>query len=145
MKKSLLIATVHALAIVAVRPSRDLILLWMTPEVSPLPPPALCLKTNQFSFYNAEIKDAVDKYWKVTPLKFITEKEFNVMRTDPSYSFIVLTITNFSNDKSGSAYDFLNLLLGADVDNLDEIARVLRHTALLCRGSARRSTAISWA
>jgi hypothetical protein len=79
------------------------------------------LESNQFSFYNAEIKAAVDKYWKVTPVKFISEEEFNVMKTDPSYSFIVLTITNFSNDKSGSAYDFLNLLLGADVNNLDEL------------------------
>lgn len=74
-----------------------------------------------FSFYNAEIKDAVDKYWKVTPVKYITTEEFNVMRNDPSYSFIVLTITNFSNDKSGSTYDFLNLLLGADVDELDQL------------------------
>lgn len=79
------------------------------------------LQENQISFYNAEIKNAVNKYWKVTPVRFITESEFNVMRTDPSYSFIVLTITNFSNDKSGSAYDFLNLLLGADVENLDEL------------------------
>jgi hypothetical protein len=79
------------------------------------------LEDNQLSFYNAEIKDAVNKCWKVTPFKYIKETEFNVTRTDPSFSFIVLTITNFSNDKSGSAYDFLNLLLGADVENLDEL------------------------
>lgn len=79
------------------------------------------IEDNPFSFYNAELKAAVQKYWKVTPFRFITVNEFNVMRTDPAYSFIVLTITNFSNDKSGSAYDFLNLLLGADVDNLDEL------------------------
>lgn len=79
------------------------------------------LEENPFSFYNVEIKSAVEKYWKVTPVKFITESEFNVSRTDPSLSFIVLTITNFSNDKSGSAYDFLNLLMGADVENLDEL------------------------
>lgn len=79
------------------------------------------LEENPFSFYNVEIKNAVAKYWKVTPVKFITESEFNVTRTDPSLSFIVLTITNFSNDKSGSAYDFINLLLGADVENLNEL------------------------
>ena len=43
------------------------------------------------------------------------------MRNDPSLSFLVLTITNFSNDKSGSTYDFLNLLQGADVDELDQL------------------------
>lgn len=79
------------------------------------------LEQDQFSFYNAEIRDAVNKYWKVTPVKYITGEEFNLMRTDPAYSFIVLTITNFSNDKSGSTYDFLNLLLGADVDELDQL------------------------
>ena len=79
------------------------------------------LESNPFSFYNAEIKSAVEKYWKATPVKFITETEFNLTRTDSSRSFLVLTITNFSNDKSGSAYDFLNLLLGADVENLDEL------------------------
>lgn len=76
---------------------------------------------DQFSFYNAEIRDAVSKYWKVTPVKYITGEEFNVMRNDPSYSFLVLTITNFSNDKSGSTFDFLNLLQGADVDELDQL------------------------
>lgn len=79
------------------------------------------MEDDPFSFYNAEIKDAVTRYWKVTPVKYITVEEFNIMRNDPAYSFIVLTITNFSNDKSGSTYDFLNLLLGADVDNLDEL------------------------
>lgn len=79
------------------------------------------LEPDQFSFYNAEIKVAVDNYWKATPVRYITAEEFNVMRTDPAYSFIVLTITNFSNDKSGSTYDFLNLLLGAEVDELDQL------------------------
>jgi hypothetical protein len=79
------------------------------------------MEDTPFSFYNQEIKNAVDRYWKVTPVRYITTAEFNVMKTDPSYSFIVLTITNFSNDKSGSAYDFLNLLLGADVNDLDEL------------------------
>ena len=74
-----------------------------------------------FSFYNAEIRDAVDKYWKVTTVKYISGEEFNVMRNDPSYSFLVLTMTNFSNDKSGSIYDFLNLVQGAEVDELDQL------------------------
>lgn len=79
------------------------------------------MEDDPFSFYNAEIKAAVNKYWKVTPVKYITVEEFNVMRNDPAWSFLVLTITNFSNDKSGSTYDFLNLLLGADVDELDQL------------------------
>lgn len=79
------------------------------------------MEENPFSFYNQEIKNAVKKYWTVTPYKFITTVEFNAIKKDPSYSFIVLTMTNFSNDKSGSSYDYVNLLLGADVDDLDKL------------------------
>jgi hypothetical protein len=79
------------------------------------------LEDNRFSFYNAEIKSAVNKYWKLTPVRFITSSEFDSMRTDRSFSFIVLTATSFSNDKSGTEYDFLNLLLGADVESLSEM------------------------
>jgi hypothetical protein len=79
------------------------------------------LEDNPFSFFNPEIKAVVQKYWTVTPYKFISTAEFNQKWTDPSYSFLVLTMTNFSNDKSGSSYDFMNLLLGADVDNLDQL------------------------
>jgi hypothetical protein len=79
------------------------------------------LEDDPFSFFNPEIKAVVQKYWTVTPYKFISSAEFNQKWTDPAYSYIVLTMTNFSNDKSGSSYDFLNLLLGADVENLDQL------------------------
>lgn len=79
------------------------------------------LEDNQISFFNAEIKNAINKYWNLTPVKFITSSEFDDMRTDPACSFIVLTTTSFSNDKSGSEYDFLNLLLGADVESISEM------------------------
>jgi hypothetical protein len=79
------------------------------------------MEDDAFSFFNAEIKAEIQKYWTVTPYKFITTDEFYKMWKDPSYSFIVLTQSNFSNDKSGSSYDILNLLLGAGVDNLDKL------------------------
>jgi hypothetical protein len=80
------------------------------------------LENDAFSFFNPEIKAAVEKYWTVTPYKFITTTEFNEVWNNPEYSFLVLTVSNFSNDKSGSAYDYLNLLLGAKVMNLDQLA-----------------------
>lgn len=79
------------------------------------------MEDNQFSFYNAEIKSAVNKYWKLTPVRFITTSEFDSIRTDPAFSFIVLTVTTFSNDKSDTEYDFLNLILGADVESISEM------------------------
>ncbi len=78
------------------------------------------LEDNPFSFVNEGIKDAVKKYWTVTPYKFISAADFNEdLWKNSSYSFIVVTLSNFSNDKSGTSYDYLNLLLGADVKDLD--------------------------
>ena len=81
----------------------------------------IVLEDNQISYFNAEIKSAVNKYWNLTPVKFISSSEFDDMRTDPSFSFIVLTSASFSNDKSGTKYDYLNLLRGADVESLSEM------------------------
>jgi hypothetical protein len=79
------------------------------------------LEDNDFSFFNPEIKAAVEKYWTVTPYKFITSAEFEQLWGNPDYSFLVLTVSNFSNDKSGSSYNYLNLLLGAKVMNIDKL------------------------
>jgi hypothetical protein len=79
------------------------------------------LENNEFSFFNPEIKAAVEKHWTVTPYKFISTAEFNELWGNPGYSFLVLTVSNFSNDKSGSSYNYLNLLLGAKVMSLDKL------------------------
>ena len=79
------------------------------------------LEDDDFSFYNPEIKAAVQKYWTVTPYRFISTAEFNDMWGKPEYSFLVLTVSNFSNHKSGSSYNYLNLLLGAKVINIDKL------------------------
>jgi hypothetical protein len=92
------------------------------------------LEDNQFSFYNAEIKSAINKYWKLTPVRFITSSEFDSMRTDLSFSFILLTTTTFSNDKSDTEYDFLNLLLGANVENLSKMPEFCA-VPLCCTGT----------
>ena len=64
------------------------------------------------SFYNAYIKDAIQKYWKSTNYEFIDRKEFEKRRTDSKYSFIVLV--NGANDKDpgGVSYSYINLVLG---------------------------------
>jgi len=47
-----------------------------------------------------------------------------VRRLNPSYSFIVLTETNFEKDKSNSVFNFINLLQGKDVDKLGEMPEI---------------------
>ncbi len=82
------------------------------------------LESDQFSSYNAFIKKAMKEYWKVTSYEIIDGEEFNVRRSNPAYSFIVLTETNFNKDKSNSVFNFINLLQGKNVDKLGELPEI---------------------
>jgi hypothetical protein len=82
------------------------------------------LENDPFSAYNVYIKEAVRNFWNITPYEFIETKEFNVKRLDPAYSFIVLTETNFDKDKSGSVFNFINLLQGKKVNKLAELPEI---------------------
>jgi hypothetical protein len=84
----------------------------------------IVLEQDQFSFYNADIKKAVETYWNITPYEFIDTDEFATRRRNPAYSFIVLTQTDYENDKSGTRYNFLNLLQGKNVSKLGEMPEV---------------------
>jgi hypothetical protein len=78
------------------------------------------LEDDPLSAYNAYIKEAMKEYWKITPYELINGTEFNVRRLNPSYSFIVLTETNFERDKSNSVYNFINLIQGKDVEKIGD-------------------------
>ncbi len=82
------------------------------------------LEDDPFSSYNIYVKQAVMESWKITPYEFITVKQFNVMRLNPAYSFLVLTQTNFDKDKSHGLYNFINLLQGKDVNKLAEMPEI---------------------
>jgi hypothetical protein len=79
------------------------------------------LEPDVFSEYNIYIKNAVEQNWKITPYEFVGYKEFEEKRADSTYSFLVLTQTSFERDKSNVYYNFLNLLLGADVKYIGEM------------------------
>jgi hypothetical protein len=82
------------------------------------------LEDDPFSSYNIYVKKAVMESWKITPYEFISVKQFNVMRLNRAYSFLVLTQTNFDKDKSHGLYNFINLLQGKDVNKLAEMPEI---------------------
>ena len=82
------------------------------------------LEDDPFSFYNSYIKEAVQTYWNLTPVEFIDVREFNKRRLDPAFSFIVQTQTSFDRDKSGSSFNFLNLLQGEKGTKLSELPEI---------------------
>jgi len=79
------------------------------------------LEGNMFSTYNGFIKGAMKEFWELTEYDFIDQDEFEAKRKDPAYSFIVLTETRFDKDKSGSVYNFINLLLGKKVGRIEDM------------------------
>ena len=74
--------------------------------------------------YNTLLKDAVQKYWKLTPFEFITEKEFETKRLDSRYSFLVLMKGVFDKDPEGIAYEYLSLVLGGTASNLTDMPEI---------------------
>jgi hypothetical protein len=118
MKKSLLLMLAFSLSLLikgqAPFPSKEEIKQFMASKT------CVVLENDPFSSFNSYIKEAVKSYWNITPYEFIETKEFNVRRLNPAYSFIVLTETNFNKDKSGSVFNFINLLQGEKVEKLSE-------------------------
>jgi hypothetical protein len=74
--------------------------------------------------YNTYISQAMKEYWKITPFEFIKLSDFGTRRSDPSYSFIILTETNFENDKSNAVFNFINLLQGKDIEELGKMPEI---------------------
>lgn len=78
------------------------------------------------SFYDAYIKEAVEKEWNITPFEMVKVDEFNEKMTDSTYSFLVLTNTHFEKDKADADYNFINLLLGKKgVKNITEMPEMV--------------------
>jgi hypothetical protein len=75
--------------------------------------------------YNITVKAAVEKYWKITPFRFISTDEFETMRKDKGNSFLLLTKTTLTKDKENTNYLYTNLLMGEDVQSIDDMPEII--------------------
>jgi hypothetical protein len=82
------------------------------------------LEDDPFSTFNAFMKEAVKTFWTITPVESISITEFNKRRTNPEYSFIVLTQTHFEKDKTGGLFNFINLLQGKKGTTISETPEI---------------------
>jgi hypothetical protein len=73
------------------------------------------------SFYNAYIKDAIQKYWKSTDYEFIDLREFEKRRTNSKYTFLVLMDGAYDKDPGGISYNYMSLVLGDASNNLTKM------------------------
>ena len=82
------------------------------------------LEDDSFSPFNAFIKNAMKEFWTITPYEFIDQDEFEIRMKKPDYSFIMLTETTYDKDKSGSAFNFINLVQGKYVNRITALPEI---------------------
>ncbi len=70
------------------------------------------LENNPLSEYNLVLKSVMGQEWTMTPFDFIKYSEFDKLRLDPKYSFIVLTQVKYEKDKTDAKYNFVSLVMG---------------------------------
>jgi len=73
------------------------------------------------SFFNAPLREAVEKYWKTTEYEIIDRKEFEKRKTDRNYSFILMMEGSFDKDPGGVSYSYVSLVLGDPSGNLEKM------------------------
>ena len=83
------------------------------------------MDNNPMLGYNITIKAAIEKFWKITPFKFISSDEFETMRLDRSKSFILLTKVNLTKETTGAEYLYLNFLMGDSVKDMNYMPEIL--------------------
>jgi hypothetical protein len=85
------------------------------------------LEASPMSDYNFEVKEVMDRIWKLTDFEFIKQEEFPEKSQDPNCSFIYTSLVSFERDKTDSRYVFLHLSLGGEnltIDDLRDLASV---------------------
>lgn len=77
------------------------------------------MSDNPFSNYNNVIKESIAKVWTLTPYKFVTNEEFEKLKTNPSNSFIFLSEAAYTQNNESISLDILNITLGNKSGNLN--------------------------
>ena len=83
------------------------------------------MDANPMIGYNIVIRDAVSKYWTITPYEIITADRFDELHNDPALSFIFLSMVQLERDKQDAIYLYMNIVMGArgvrDITALPEL------------------------
>ncbi len=76
------------------------------------------------SDFNMQIEEIMERSWFITPFEIISSSEFDKMKHDDEYSFLLTTIVTFDRDKTRARYNFLSLLMGekdADIRTMPDL------------------------
>lgn len=76
---------------------------------------------NPLNTIDSEIEEVMESEWDITEYEIIPWVQFEEKRKDPQYSFLFLTTVTFENDKLQAKYKFLNLSLGGEHFQLNQM------------------------
>lgn len=86
----------------------------------------IVLEGNMFSEFNVNIKEAAEKYWKITPYEIISQFQFNKMRTTESgCSYLTLVDGTYTLGKSTLKVNLLTLVLGDKSGKVDKMREII--------------------
>ncbi len=83
------------------------------------------LNNNIFSTWNNEIRDAVDKHWKITKYEYVNPNQHKVKKERPGASFIQETKAYFDGQQAMGVYKYLSLYLGQKGGNINTMPDIV--------------------
>jgi len=83
------------------------------------------MDANTLIGYNIVIRNAVSRYWTITPYEIITSSQFDEMRNDPTLSFIFLSKVQLERDREDAIYLYMNIVMGARVRDITALPELL--------------------
>jgi hypothetical protein len=78
-----------------------------------------------FSQFNEHLKNAMEKHWHITPVKYITFSEFERMRTNEKASFMIFA--DIKQNNLAEVYEFINFVMGdkkRDFESMPDLGSV---------------------
>ncbi len=78
-----------------------------------------------FSQFNEHLKNAMEKHWHITPVKYISFSEFERMRTNENASFMIFA--DIKQNNLAEVYEFINFVMGdkkRDFESMPDLGSV---------------------
>lgn len=84
----------------------------------------IVLDKNPMSEWNMQLRKHADKHWHVTPVKYISDEEFEQMRRDIDKSFIVRMKFRYPKDRVKATYVYFSIVNGAAVTHMTDMPEI---------------------
>ena len=85
----------------------------------------IVLEDAMFSQFNAVIREAAEKHWKITPYEVIDLAKFEKINTNPNASFLMVMMGEYTHIGKNATYDVLTLVMGHKSGNINKMPEIL--------------------